>query len=106
MEYPEENINHQVDRGLEIEFGLETILEIVLEIHRTELEGYQEYLIGLEINLETIQMVDQIIEQEIVEVILNRNPTNIVNIVIKMVILGNNVGRCKPMQRKQEGLRR
>ena len=41
-----------------------------------------------------------------VEMIQNRNPTGIVNIVIKMVILGNIVGRCNPMQRKQEGLRR
>ena len=33
-------------------------------------------------------------------------PTGIVNIVIKMVILGNTVGRCKPKLRKSEGLRR
>ena len=81
--------------------GLETILEIVLEIHKTEILGCQEDQIGLEINLETIQVIDQM-----VEMILNRNPTDIVNIVIKMVILGNIVGRCKPMQRKKEGLRR
>ena len=41
-----------------------------------------------------------------VEMILNKNPTDIVNIVIKMAILGNTAGRCKPMLRKQEGLRR
>ena len=46
------------------------------------------------------------IEQDIVEMILDKNPTGIVNIVIKMVILGNTVGRCKPMLRKPEGLRR
>ena len=32
-----------------------------------------------------------------VEMILNRNPTNIVNIVIKIVILGNTVGRYVSM---------
>ena len=41
-----------------------------------------------------------------VEMILDKNTTGIVNIVIKMVILGNTVGRCKPMLRKPEGLRR
>ena len=46
------------------------------------------------------------IEQEMVEMIVNTNPTNLVNIVIKMVIIGNIVGRCWPMQRKQEGRRR
>ena len=64
------------------------ILEIVLEIHRTEIEGCQEDLIGLEINLETIQEIDQMIEKEMEEMTLNKNPTDIVNIVIKMVILG------------------
>ena len=33
------------------------------------------------------------IEQGMVEVILNRNPMDIVKVVIKMVILGNTVGR-------------
>ena len=42
----------------------------------------------------------------IVEMILDKNPTGIVNIVIKMIILGNTAGRCKPMLRKPEGLRR
>ena len=106
MRVPEENINHQEDKWLEIETGLQTILEIVLVIHKIEIEGYQEDPIGLEINLETIQVIDQMIEQEMVEMIPNRNPTNIVNIVAKMVILGNIVGGCNPMQRKQEGLRR
>ena len=102
MKDPEENINHQEDKGLGIEIGLETILEIVLEINKTELEGIHIGLIGLEI----IQVIDQMIEQEMVEMILDKNPTGIVNIVIKMVILGNAVGRCKPMLRKPEGLRR
>ena len=103
---PEENINHQEDKSLEIETALETILEIVLKIHNTEIEGSEENQIGLETNLETIQVIDQMIEQEMVEMILNRNPTDMVNIVIKQIILGNIVGRCKPMQRKQESLRR
>ena len=79
---------------------------IVLEIHTIEIEGYQVGPIGLEINLQIIQVIDQMIGQEMVEIILNRNPTNMVNIVIKMVIPGNIVGRCKPMQRKQESLKR
>ena len=106
MKDPEENINHQEDKSLEIEIGLETTLEIVLEIQKTEIEGCQKGLIGLEINIEIIQVIDQMIEQGMVEMILNKNPTDIVNIVIKMFILGNIVGRCKPMPRKQEGLRR
>ena len=53
MKDPEGNINHQEDKSLEIETGLETILEIVLEIHKIKIEGYQEDPIGLEINLET-----------------------------------------------------
>ena len=57
----EENITHQVDKSLGIETGLETILGIVLEIHKIEIEGYQEDPIGLEINLETIQVVDYVI---------------------------------------------
>ena len=106
MKDPEENTNHQEDKSLEIEIGLETILEIVLEIHKTEIEEHQEDLVGLETNLEKNQVIDQMIDQGIVEMILNRNPTNGMNIVIKMVILENIVGRCKPMLRKQEGLRR
>ena len=106
MKDPEENINHQEDKGFRIETGLETILEILLEIHRTEIEGIQEGIIGPEINLEIIQVIDQMIGQEMVEMMLDKNPTDIVNIVIMMVILGNAVGRCKPMLRKQEGLRR
>ena len=47
---------------------------------------------------------DQMIEQEMVEMILNRKLRNIVN--TKMVILGNMVGRCKSIQRKQKGLMR
>ena len=106
MKDPEENINHQEDKSLEIETGLEIILETVLETHKTEIEGCQEGLISLEINLEIIQVIDQMIEQEMVEMILNKNPTDIVNIVIKMVTHGNIVGRFKLMQRKQESLRR
>ena len=97
MKDPADNINHLEDKCLESD--LQTILEIVLEIHKTEIEECQENPIGLEINLETIQVIDQMIEQEMVEMILNINPTDIVNIVIKMVILGNIFGRCKPMQR-------
>ena len=44
----------------------------------------------LETNLENIQVTDQMIKQEMEEV-LDTNQPNIVNIVIKMVILGNNV---------------
>ena len=97
MKDPEENINHQEDKSLKTETGLDTILDIVLGIYKTEIEGIQEGLIGLEINLEIIQVIDQIIHQEMVELILNKNPTGNVNIVIRMVILGNTVGRCKPL---------
>ena len=45
------------------------------------------------------------IELEIVEMILDKNQTGIVNIVIKMVTLGNIVGRCKPMLRKARQLK-
>ena len=106
MKDPEENRNHQEDKSLGIEIGLETIIEVVLEIHNTEIEGIQEGLIGLEINLEIIQVIDQMIGQEMVKMILNKNPTDIVNVVIKMVKAENTVGRCKLMLRKQEGLRR
>ena len=58
------------------------------------------------INLEIPQVIGQMIEQEMVEMILDKIPTGIVNIVIKMVILGKTIGRCKPMLRKPEGLRR
>ena len=51
-------------------------------------------------------MIDQRIEHKMVEMILNKTPAYIVNIVFKMVILGNIAGKCKPMQRKQGGLRR
>ena len=44
--------------------------------------------------------------QEMVEMIQDKNPTGIANIVIKMVTLGNIAGRCKPMLRKPEGLKR
>ena len=87
MNYPAENINHLEVKGLEIEIGLEAILEIVLEIHKTEIEGCQQGLIGLEMHLEFIQVIDQMIEQGMVAMILNKNPTDIVNIVIKIVIL-------------------
>ena len=72
MKDPEENINHQKDISLEIETCIETILYIVPETHKTEIEGCQEDLIGLEINPETIQVIDQMIEQEKVEMILNK----------------------------------
>ena len=38
----EDNINHQVDQIIQIETGLETILETVLGIHKTETEEQQE----------------------------------------------------------------
>ena len=101
MKDVEKNINHQVDTDLEIETGLETILEIVLEIHKIEIEWYQEDPMSIETRLETIQLIDNMIGQEMVEMTLNRHPRSTVNIVIKMVILGNIAGRCKPMQRKQ-----
>ena len=77
MKHPEENINHQEDKYLGIEIDLETILEIVLEIHKTEIEGIPKGLLGLEINLEIIQVIDQMIEQEMVEMILDKNPTGL-----------------------------
>ena len=60
------------DKSLEIETGLETILEIVLEIHNTQIEECQEGVIGLEISLEIIWVIDQMIEQEMVEMILDK----------------------------------
>ena len=62
MKDPEENINHQEDKSLEKETGLETTLEIFLEIHQAEKEGFHKGLEGLEINLEIIQVIDQMIE--------------------------------------------
>ena len=106
MKNPEENINHQVDESLGIEIDLGTTLEIVLEIDKTEIEGIQKGLKGLEINQEIILVIDQMIEQEMVEMIQDKNPAGIVNIVINMVTLGNIVGRYKSMLRKPEGLRR
>ena len=53
-----------------------------------------------------MQVIDQMIEQQMVEMILDKNPTGIVNIMIKLVMLRNTVGRCKSMLRKQEGLRK
>ena len=107
MKDPEENISLQEDKDLVIETNLETTLEIVLERLQTEIEGMLKELIDLEINLEIILEIDQMIEQlEMVEMILDKNQVGIVNIVIRMVTLGNTVGRCKPMLRKPEGLRR
>ena len=97
MKDTEDNINHQVDQIIEIETDLETILETVLEINKMVTEEQQEDPIGLEINLKTMQVIDQILGQEMVKMILNRNPTNIVNVVIMMVILRNNAGRYKPI---------
>ena len=68
MEDPEENINHQEDKSLEIASGLEKILEIFLDIHKIDIEGYQEYPIGLE----TKEVIGQVIEQEVVQMILDR----------------------------------
>ena len=73
MKDPKENTNHQEDKSLGVEIGLETIFYTVLEVYKTEIEGIQEGLIGLEINLEIIQVIDQIIEQEMVEMILDKN---------------------------------
>ena len=105
-ERSEKNIDPQEDKCLGIEIDPGTTLEIVLEIHKTEIEGIQKGLIGLEINLEIILVIDQMIEQEMVEKIQDKNPTGIVNIVIKIITLGNIVGKCKPMLRKPVGLRR
>ena len=55
----EDIINHQVDQIIEIETGLETILETVLEIHKIETEGQQKDPMartGLETNLERIRL--------------------------------------------------
>ena len=68
-------------------------------------QGDQMVRRNLEANPENIQVIDHMIEQERLGMILSRNPTNIVNIVIRMIILGNN-GRGKPMERMQKGLRR
>ena len=106
MKNPEENISLQEDKDLGIETDLETTLEIVLEILKTEIEGILREPIGLEINLEMVLEIDQMIELEMVEMILDKNQAGIVNIVIKMVTLGNIVGRCKPMLRKPEDLKR
>ena len=107
MKDPEENISLQEDKDLGMETDLETSLEIALEIIQTEIEGMLRELIDLEINLEIILDIDQMIEQiEMAEMILGKNQVGIVNIVIRMVTLGNTVGRCKPMLRKPEGLRR
>ena len=75
MKDPEENINIQEDKNLGIGTCLETTLEIVLEIHKIEIEGIQKDLIGLEINLEIILVIDQMVELEMVEMILEKNPT-------------------------------
>ena len=85
--------NHQVDQIKEEETGLETFLEN----HKIETKEQQEDPTGLEINLEAILVIGQMIEQEMAELILNRNPTNIVNTVIKMVILGNTSRRGKSL---------
>ena len=106
MKGPEENINLQEDKDLGTETDLEITLKIVLEILKTEIEGILRESIGLEINLEIILEIDQMIELEMAEKILDKNQTGIVNIVIKMVTLGNIVGRCELMLRKPEGLRR
>ena len=92
MKGPEENINLQADKALGTETDLETTLEIVLETLKTEIEGILRELIGLEINLEIILEIDQMIELEMAEMILDKNQADIVNIVIKMVTLGNIVG--------------
>ena len=42
----------RMKKHLETETGLETNLEIVLEIHKIKIEGYQKDPIGLEINIE------------------------------------------------------
>ena len=78
MKDPEENINLQEDKKLGIGIDLETTLEIVPEVLKTEIEGIPRELIDLEINLEIILVIDLMIELEIVEMILDKNPTGIV----------------------------
>ena len=102
----EENINHQEYKSLEIETGLETFLEIIVMIHKTEIEGIQEGLIGLEINLEIIQVIDEMIEQEMVEMILGKKSNRHCEYCNHNVILGDTVGRCRPMLKIPECLRR
>ena len=53
------------------------------------------------IDLERIQVTDQMIDKEKVEISLNNNPTNIVNILIRMVILGNTVRRYMQCKEKK-----
>ena len=81
----ENNINHHINQILDIEISLETVPETVLEIPKIETENQQEYPME-RVDLETIQLIYQMIEQENIEVILDRNPPNIVNSVIKMGI--------------------
>ena len=105
MKGPEENLSLQEDKGLGIETDLETTLEIVLEILQTEIEGMLRELIDLEINLEIILEIDQMIELEMVEMILDKNQVGIVNIVIKMVTLGNTVGEMQANAKKARRLK-
>ena len=65
MKDPEENIYPQEDKNSGIGIDLETTLEIVLEILKTEIEGIPRELIGLEI----ILVIDHMIELEMVEMI-------------------------------------
>ena len=60
----------------------------------------------LETNLETIQVIDQMIGKEMVEKILNRNPTNIVNIVIKMDNTWKYFWEMQANVNKAKGIRR
>ena len=66
----------------------------------------------LERNVETIQVIDQMIDQEMVEMRLARNPTYIVNIVIRWSYLeilwerqanGKNAKRLKEIDDRDDG---
>ena len=103
MAGPECNTSHQVCQIIEIEIGL----EIVLETIKIEIKVQKEdemARIELEANLEIILVTDLMTDQGYVRKILERNPTNILSTVTQMVIPGNVVGRCWLMKRKQKDL--
>ena len=54
---------------------------------------YKMVGIDLKTHLDIIKMIGQIIDQEELRMILDRNPTNIVYTLSRMVILGNNLRR-------------
>ena len=94
----ENSTNQQVGQIIEIEtgIGLETVLN-TLNIETEDKQGDQILRIDLEKNLDSIWVIDPLIEKEKLRRNLDRNQRNIVNIVTRVIILGNIAGRCKPM---------